>query len=152
MLWQDILIDRLVPDTALQSALAAGLNVPPASVQIVECVSDVVTADLTGVTLLVERTALAGDFPLQLSLYVRDSTLAQQLESPAESLDLVKKLCSSLDSSALLSDESLSPLSWLRVQPSGAVDAVLLDADRLDHDEFVVVSSRPAEATPTPSP
>ncbi len=145
MLWEELLLDRRVPDRILARALADALGIPETSMRVVEDVADApATAD--GATLLlVDRTGLTGDFPLQLSLYVRDADLARRIEPPAARLASVVRLCQLLDCTALLPDDSLNPFSWLRVRPSGAVDAVTLDPDRLDRDEFVVVSARPAD-------
>jgi hypothetical protein len=145
MLCEDLLLDRDVSTKALRRALAAMLSIPELSVQIVADVANATVADHGATRVLVERTSREGEFPLQLSLYLRDAALADSLATPAERLARVQRLSQLLGCSVLLSDDSLNPFSWLRIAPSGVVDAVALDPDRLDSDEFVVTAAHPVD-------
>ena len=150
MMWEDLILDRDVPTQALRRALAAALGIPEPSVQVVADVADTTPAGDGATRLLVERTARDGDFPLQLSLYVRDAALAQSVAAPAERLARVQRLCQLLGCTSLLADDSLNPFSWLSIAPSGAVDVVALDPDRFDRDEFKVIASRPVDHSAAP--
>ena len=148
MLWEDLVLDRSIPDRPLQEALAATFGVAPEVVRVVESLDDADAGESTKLAVLVERTLLAGEFPLQASIYLRDAELELRLSAPAERVARVKQFCELLHCSALMSDESLDPYSWLRVGASGVVEMVTLDAGRLDQDEFAVVSARPADLSP----
>ena len=150
MFWQDVLLGCLVEDTALVHAVAAALGLADDSVRVVDAVSDLNTLDEAPARVLVESSELKGEFPLHLSIYVRDSELARELRSSSATLDRVKRLCKRLRCPALVSDDSLSPSAWLRVSPSRGVERVSLDAERLDHDEFVVAAAAPANLHETP--
>ncbi len=145
MLWEELLLDRPVSDESLVRALSVALGLPEESIRVLDDVAKAPDVTACEPRLLVERSALPGDFPLQIGLYVRDAELEPRLQPQSERLARVKRLCGLLDAAGLLSDESPSPFFWLRVHPTGAVDAVTLDADHLDRDEYVVASAHPAK-------
>lgn len=144
MLWQDLLLGRQVSDVALGTALATALAIPEPRVRIVDAIGDGPRPAHGTTGLLVERTPLRGEFPLHLSLYVTDASVAKYLQQPAASLATVVRLCELLHAPCLVSDDSLDPASWLRVMPSGLVEQILLEPERLDRDEYVVASISPA--------
>ena len=148
MLWEDLVLDRSIPDRPLQQALGATFGVAPEAVRVVEPMDYANAGEDASLAVLVVRTPLAGEFPLQAGVYLRDEEVETRLGAPAERLARVKHLCELLHCTALMSDESLDPYSWLRVGASGAVESVTLDADRLDREEFAVVSARPADLSP----
>ena len=93
---------------------------------------------------------LGGDFPLQLSVYVRDPGLLARIEAEDQRVAAVVRLCTSLECTALISDDSPSVVTGLRVGSSGELEAVTLDEDHLDRDEYVVASARRLERGATP--
>src|SRR5581483_5043303 len=133
-----------VADPALVQAFAATLGIPEDTVRVVDAFENQPPGTEDASRLVIERTPAEGDFSLQLSLYLRDAKLEQRLQSPTATLMRIKQLCRTLQRACLLSDDSLSPVSWLRVLPSGEIEEVTLDADRLEDDEYVVESARPA--------
>ena len=53
----------------------------------------------------------------------------------------------------LYSDEDLDPYSWLLMSPSGRIEPVLIDPDRYDSDEGMIVKrvTGPARSVPVPA-
>ncbi len=133
MFWQDILLGCKVDDTALASAVSAALGIPGQEVRIVDAISTDAPAKLA-----IERSQLEGDYPLHLSIYLNDTKVEREVQRTGATMDRLVQLCQQLGCPILVSDDALSPLTWLRISPSGAVERVTLDAERLEHDEYVV--------------
>ena len=146
MVWQDFLFDRWIEGPSLGQALTIAFQVEPNRVLVVDEITP--TLDVEGVALLAERTRRRGDFPLQLSVYVRDESVWQRVHPFGETVRLVKQLSRLLGSSCLLSGDVDEPDSDILVRPSGEMLSVTLDEDRLDHEEFVVRAAEPFEPAP----
>ncbi len=144
--WQDVLLSRRVDDGTLVRAFGDVLGVPRAGVRVIETVEDLPPLSEAGVGLVLDRVSLGGDFPLQVSIYVRDPGAAGRVTSPDADVGLIRDVCRILDCDALVSDDSPSVLTSLRVRSSGEVDAVTLDPDRLEHDEYVIATARPVDS------
>jgi hypothetical protein len=144
MFWQDVLLGCRVPDAELRNALAIALGVPASRVRIVDAIHDSPAIGDGAPLLIAERASLEGEFPLHVSLYVKDPLVEQRSRSSVSSLERLSRLCGLLQCAALVSDEALDPASWLRIQPSGLIERVLLDPDHLDRDEYVVATATPA--------
>ena len=149
MFWQDVLLGWEEGDSALAGAAAAALGVPDQAVRIVDAVTDG-GPNKPPVRLLIERSLLKGDYPFHLSVYVNDSEVEKGLHQPGATTDRVIRLCQLLGCFALISDDALSPLSWLRISPAGAIERVTLDAERLDRDEYVIAVESPSGARQVP--
>jgi hypothetical protein len=144
MFWQDVLIGCLASDSTLRRAIAGALGTPTRRVKIVDSISEQPDGAGDGYIVLVERAQLAGEFPLQLSVFVNEPSPVAELRQPGASLSRVARLSEILQCSCLVSDDSLNPASWLRVLPSGTVERVMLDSELLDEDTYVVASVVPA--------
>ena len=148
MVWHDLLFDRLIEGPSLGQALATAFQVEPNRVLVVDEFTP--TLDVEGVALLAERTRRRGDFPLQLSVYVRDESVWQRVHPFGETVRLVKQLSRLLGSSCLLSGDADEPDSDILVRPSGETLLVTLDEDRLDRDEFVIRTAHPFQPASAP--
>lgn len=73
-----------------------------------------------------------GEFLLNCSFYIRDAKLKK---GP---IIISKELCNVLKTRALISDDSPNPLTWIMILPNGTEKAVILDANELDNDKYVV--------------
>ena len=144
MVWHDLLFDRLIEGPSLGQALATAFQVEPNRVLVVDEITP--TLDVDGVALLAERTRRRGDFPLQLSVYVRGESVWQRVRPFGETVRLVRQLCQLLGSSCLLSGDASEPDSDILVRPSGETLEVTLDEDRLDRDEFVTRAAQPFQS------
>ncbi len=146
MVWQDLLLDRWIDGQSLGRALATVFQVSPKDVRVVDEISPALEA--TGLALLVERTRRRGQFPLQLSVYVRNDDVWRRVQGFSETVRLVRQLCGLVDSSCLITGDAGDPEADLLVRPSGEILRVTLDEDRLGRDEFMVVAAEPFEPAP----
>ena len=149
-LWQDLLLSRRADDRELGPAFATALEVPLASVCLVDSMEDAPPMGKTGVQLVLDRTILPGDFPLMVSVYIRDAQAASRVEHPDKAIAAVQRLCSLLGCDALIDDDSPDALTCVRVRGSGELESVTVDPARLGRDEYVVASARPLKRQPTP--
>lgn len=141
MVWQDLLLDRWIDGPLVTRALATAFQLDLGRVRVVDEITP--TPDLDGLAVLVERTRRQGDFPLQLSVYVRDENVWQRVRSFDETVRLVGSLCRLIDSACLITGGAEDPDLDVLVRPSGEILHVTLDEDLLDQDEFVVRTARP---------
>lgn len=77
-----------------------------------------------------------GEFLLNCSIYIRDEKLEQE-----DPIIVSKKLCQILNTSALISDDSPNPLTWIMISPDGSEKPVILNSDELDNDRYVICKS-----------
>jgi hypothetical protein len=147
MLWQDLLFDHPIEAGKLARALAVAFGIETAAVRIVDEIMP--SLDGTGVPVLAERTPRRGQFPLQLSVYLRDPALPWRVASFPATVALVQQLARQVQSAVLIAGDSDQAEDDFLVQPTGEVFRVTLD-DRLDDDEIVVVASEPFEPTTAP--
>jgi len=141
-MWEDMLIDRQVDDDTLRQAVAEVFTISVVAVSLVGDIEDTLDTSLDGVHILLVRARAEGDFPLQITAYLRDEALSRRVESWTASVALVKRFAELLGCTALIGDETVDPLAWLRIDPTGAVVPVTLDDDRLERDEYVIARQR----------
>ena len=139
MVWQDLLLDRWIDGPALGRALATVFDVEQQSVLVVDDVANL-TLEVVGVKVLAERTRRGGQFPLQLSVYVRDEAVWRRVQEFDEIVRLVRELCALLRSSCLITGDAQDPEEDFLIRPTGDLLRVTLD-----HDELTVVASEPVE-------
>jgi hypothetical protein len=132
MIWQELLVDRNLDAAAVVDAIVRLLPVEPAHVLVVADVTEApVPAD---VKVLCERGEVRGEFPLRLSIYVRDPELAT-----ADARAFAGRLCELLGCRCLVPDGSPDPYCMLLVEGVGRERLVSLDAELLDEREEYVV-------------
>lgn len=140
MVWQDLLLDRWIDEPALGRALATVFDVEQQRVLVVDDIADPTLA-VAGAKVLAERTRRQGQFPLQLSVYVRDEAEWRRIEEFDETVRLVRELCALLRSSCLITGGAQDPEEDFLIRPNGDVLRVTLD-----DEEFTVVATEPFEA------
>lgn len=144
MFWQDLLLERTVDDQTLALALATAFGREPADVLIGDAVGTPGNPTDRGQPILVERWLVAGDFPLQVRVFLRNKTLEDQVYTTTGDEVMLARLCALLGMGCLYSDDSPDPHSELYMHPTGEIDAVTLDHDALDHDAYVVAVRQPS--------
>ncbi|MBI4493029.1 MAG: hypothetical protein HY690_09570 [Chloroflexi bacterium] len=145
MFWQELLVTRWVGERELAAALGRVFGIPPQRVAVVDELEEIEARMRPDAHLLVQRTPLRGEFKAQLSVFVRDPEAERQVTALEPTLARVRALCAQLAVDCLLSDDSLSPLTSLRVRRDGTVERVTLDDDCLERDEYVVAEARALE-------
>jgi hypothetical protein len=147
MLWQDLLFESPIEASTLARALAGAFGIETTAVRIVDEITP--SLDSTGVRVLAERTPRRGQFPLQLSVYLRDPALPPRLASFPATMAVAQQLAGHVQSAVLITGDGDQADDDFLVRPTGEVFRVTLD-DRLDDDEFVVVASEPFAPTAAP--
>ncbi|HEX8597162.1 MAG TPA: hypothetical protein VF952_01435 [Chloroflexia bacterium] len=128
MILDDVLVDRNLSDDEVMTALSEVLLVTASNVLVLDDIMERKADE--HVKVLCVRTRVKGDFPIMLSIYLRDPAL--------EHVDrevVLSKFCSILGCTCLISDDSSNPYSGLLIVGSEPPRPVFLDADRLDADE-----------------
>lgn len=127
----DIALEKVISKDELQKALAIIFNIQSDNI--------VVDGDYNSTPFIGDIKIWAiinqydgGDFLLNCSIYIRDSTLEHN------STLLSKKLCNILHMKGLISDDSSNPLKWIIISPDGSKKSVILDSDELDNDRYVI--------------
>jgi hypothetical protein len=144
MIWQDLMLDRWVDDSALQAAVAAAFGTAIPDVEIVDGPEQFTSSSDC---VLLERTRQERDFPLQVMVVLRDDELAARFAGFDGALRVTTVLADRLGASVLFAEGPLSPATWVRVRPAGTLDLVTLDVDESgDVDSFFVVAARDLEA------
>jgi hypothetical protein len=127
MIWQDIALEEQCDQGTLKPALAAAFDVSPDDVSVLDSIEKAVS----GPSVIAEMTPIKGDFRCLLSLYVAEA-LADK-----DPVEVTGRLCSILNVSALISDESANPYSMILVNEEAESRPVNLDVESLDqHEEY----------------
>jgi hypothetical protein len=114
----DFLLERRVPADELRDALAGVLGVSD-----VEVVGDV--------------EELAGDRPAQAVMYDVAGDFAVNVSlDPKGDRETVRAVAHALGLRALTGGDSVDPFAWILVHPDGREEAVSLDPDALDAEEY----------------
>jgi hypothetical protein len=143
LIWEAI-VDRELADREIVDAVTALLSVAASEVVVV---ADVVSARVgKEVRVLCERQPLGGEFPLHLTLHLRDESLRAHHER-----QFFQGLSATLGCACLVSDGSPSPHSMLLLRSPGRVSQVWLDPDLLDEDQVVVLRGGTAGRPSRPS-
>ncbi len=79
MMWQDLVIDRVIPDSELAATIATTFGTAASRVY----VTDEITTETPSedVDLIVERGCIGGEFPMRVSLYLL--ALESSTDAPA---------------------------------------------------------------------
>jgi hypothetical protein len=132
MNWQDIVLEKAVGPAELRAAVAKAFGVEAGEVHVVESVADAPA----GAPVIAETTTLEGDFRLQVSLYVGEK-LAEK-----DPLDVIRRLCSALQTQALIPDSSPNPYAMILIDHGLKAHLVALDADSLNNREEYRLSTQ----------
>jgi hypothetical protein len=147
MFWEELFLRRRVTDSLLVRSLAATFEITPDGVRVVDSLLALDGAVGDDVKLLIERRPTRGDFTLQVRIYIRDPELERRARQHDTSVALVKRFRELVGTDCLMSDDSPSGVSWLKVGSGGILTSVILDADRLENDELIVVTDNAVTAS-----
>lgn len=132
MIWQDVLVDRALTDHEIITTLADLFSLTPVEVLLVAEIPLLPIGEHTRI--LCERTSMLGEFPLMLSIYLRDKRL--------ELLDrstLLRQFCGKLCCRCFVGDDSPNPYSGILFQAAGPPEHVFLNSEKLDYsDEYII--------------
>ncbi len=132
MILSDILINRRLTDSEIETAIAKLFSVSKKDILIVDDFTEVEFDP--SVRVLCERWIAGGDFPFVFSIYPQDSNL------PSINIDrLVEYLCNTFGLQCLISDDDLNPFSMILVQNSNIRKRVVLNPIRFDEHEYVLL-------------
>jgi hypothetical protein len=143
VIWEAF-VDRDLADEEIVDSISALLPVAASEVLVVP---DVVSARVgREIRLLCERQQMRGEFPLHLTLHLRDELLRGHHER-----GFFQGLSGTLGCACLVSDGSPSPHSMLLLRSPGRVSRVWLDPDLLDEGQICVLRGGSAgDSIPSP--
>lgn len=124
-----------IPDPeALKQALAQFFNLDPAQI-FINTEGAWWEKDYQDSVLVCDAKLTGGDFPTSLEFIIYDASI-----KPPQTLSEVAEFCALVNCTGIVEDaSSLSPYTWVVVEPDGHTKAVFVDSDRLDiHDELVI--------------
>jgi len=132
MILEDVVVSKTLSDREIKAGITAALQIAPEHIAVVsEIPSDKLHNDLL---VMCQKLPLSGDFPLQISIYVRD----QSLET-IDVADAMERFCQATDSSVLISDDDGNPYSRILINKFNQRKKVFLDPESLDElNRFVV--------------
>ena len=138
MIWENVFVDRHLTAGEAAATLAKAFDVPVADVLVVP---DIIAANAQpDARVLAELTSARGDFPVLLTIYLRDLNLATR-----DRAAIVGGFCEALGAACLISDDSVNPFTMLLVRRPADRRPVALDPQRLDADEYVVARTLPPD-------
>jgi len=135
MMWEDVVLERLVSVRDLIIALESAFSVAEGEVAVIESVEDLI--GMNPVTHVVFETwTVQGEFAMVVSIMWSGRQMYKEVP---DVITTVKKLCKILTMKALVSDESINPYTNYLISDSGLVELIGLDPVALDSsDEYIV--------------
>lgn len=147
MIWQDLLLDRWVDELTLQTAAATAFGVPASTIAVIDEAEQLAMISPT-VGVILERVRQQRDFPLQLTVILRDEELAQRHAGVDGALRIARLLAARLGATVVFAEGPLAPSVWVRARPTGQLDMVSLDTDdSCAVESFFVVAEYPFPTT-----
>jgi hypothetical protein len=134
------MLDRVVDDREIVDGLARAFDLHLDDVSLIDDTTERQIRNLDEHPVIVELAQLSGDFPLQLSIYLRRSDLEQRVCDPSDEQEQIAQLCATWKCSALFSDDALNPYRWFLMSAAGRLEEVSVDADRLDSEDAFVIT------------
>ena len=128
-------------DTDLVRVLAATLDVHAHDIAIIDTLDELLTPTVQSARMVVHLWATKGEFPLQVDIYLNDPNVRRRADDRDE-FEVVKQVAKLSGCHVVVSDRSSDPYTWLDMHPSGAVDSIRVNAERLDEADELVVESR----------
>lgn len=139
----DVFTEAAPDDAMIEHELAAILGVSPESVHVIDQIEPNLDVP-TGVAALVERSALRGDARRQLTVYLQDEGLIASTATRSVTIRLLRDLAQRLGTPVFVGDGELDPSGFLRIRADGSIEAVTVNNERLDEEDFFsVVSNEP---------
>jgi hypothetical protein len=142
MIWQDLLLDRWADRDALSAATASAFKVSADTVAVVDAPEQLLAISPSA-RIILECDRQHRDFPLQITIVLRDDGLVGQFDGFEGALQIARGLAQRLNAVVLFAEGPLSPSEWVRVRPTGKADIVSLDVDDSGEvDSFFVIGER----------
>lgn len=127
----DLLVEKKLSSTQLQSALAILFNLEACNISITNDYPEKPFNDDIKIWCRI-NIYTGGQFPLGVSLEI----FSTELEGDRKLI--TKKLCNILNTRCLISDDSPDPFTWIMISPNGLEENIELDPDELDNDRYVI--------------
>ena len=135
MIWQDILLNSKPADDQITSSLAQLFGVSTKEVVIVDDVTEQI--DIGDPAILCERSAVEGDFVLQVTIMPRKPAVIAIADSKDDK-ELVRTLGESLRADCLIGDDSENPYAYILIPAGGTAEYVYLNAEEPEEDRYVI--------------
>jgi hypothetical protein len=141
MIWEGMALDCHLSDADLARVLAVTFDLPAESMAFIDALDELLMPNVESAHMVIHRWTTKGEFPLQVDIYLHDRDARRRADA-RDQFDAVQQVAALSGCRIVVSDLSPDPYVWLEVHPSGAVDSVEVNADRLDDDDELVVESR----------
>jgi hypothetical protein len=126
MIWEEVFVDRRLSNFEILEALSSLMNLEPEYISILTLDEWLDKEKSDNRRVICEITIYYGEFPMRLSLYLRDLSL-----KPTDTLAAIGELCECLGCRGLIGDDSPNPGSYLLITAPQEHRNVLLE-DALD--------------------
>lgn len=134
MIWQDILVERLVADNDIAIAMANAFALPSGSISVVGDLQELDNTDIEPIAIICERWRVEGDFALQMHVYLRTDDAIAVTERLGDT-EIVGCFAQTVNSACFIGDDDINPYTGLLVR--GPQDAQPARLDSQDDDEGV---------------
>ncbi|MFD0694969.1 hypothetical protein ACFQZT_12755 [Paenibacillus sp. GCM10027628] len=130
MMWQDIIVNRILTKVELTNALCSIFQIDNSKLIITPTLEDTIVADDAEV--ICETSECKAEYPLILSIYLKK-------ENPKDSLALIGTFCEMLNCEAIISDDSPNPFTMLHVLGKGRWEQISIDLSTFDDNEGIEI-------------
>lgn len=139
MYWMDVLVGRPAEHRDLARALGEALGVSPEAVTIVDDSGELAGRRPADEHVMAVRIPVGGEMALLLRVFIPNPVVAHRVADEDRSAAAVRRFAAAVGADCLIEGDEPSDEICRRVRPSGAVETVIVDGDRLADDEYVVV-------------
>ncbi len=135
MIWQDILIERLVTDDDIVIAMADAFALPNASISAVGDLSELDNTDIESIAIICERWQIEGDFALHMHVYLRTDDVIAVTEHLGD-IEIVGRFAERLNTSCFIGDDDINPFTGLLIRGPQDIQPARLSSQDEDEDVF----------------
>jgi hypothetical protein len=119
MMWNHVSVDRIIPEADIQQAWAEVFGLPIDAVAVMPDWGDVERWARLGVRIAVARFEEPDyEFPMILSIVLRDDPLEAAVAGDARTLDTIQRFCAILNCRAITAVSADDETSWTLVTPT----------------------------------
>jgi hypothetical protein len=135
MIWQDILIERLVADADITVAVAGAFALPTDSISVVGDFKELDDIDIESVAIICERWRVEGDFAINMHVYLRaDAAIA--LTEQLGDIEIVGRIAQTMNTACFIGDDDINPFTGMLVRGTRDVQPARLDPEAEDEGVF----------------